>query len=318
MSTQGLDRRRLITFVRRGALGLLALAVVAAIIYAFQPPVIPVDMATVTVGPLQVVVREEGKTRIRDRYVISSSLAGRLLRIELDPGDPVVSGETVLASIEPADPSLLDARSLAQAEAKVAANEAALLRAQAELKRTDATLERAQLHFKRMRTLQESRSASSEEFEDAELSARSATELHAAAKFNVTIAQFELEQARAALTHFRPATKPNPNSADWRMDVTSPISGSVLRVLQESSAVVSRERPSSKSVTQGSRNRGRRLKRRRRQDSSRPRDSHRAVGRRQTPSRRRPPSRTPGLHQNLRPRRGRAAGQHHHRLHQRC
>lgn len=239
MSTQGLDRRRLITLVRRGALGVVALAILAGIIYAFLPPVIPVDLATVKVGPLQVVVREEGKTRIRDRYVISSSLAGRLLRIELDPGDPVVSGETVLASIEPADPSLLDARSLAQAEAKVAANEAALQRAEAELKRTQATLERAQLHFKRMRMLQESRSASSEEFEDADLSARSATELHAAAKFNVTIAQFELEQARAALTHFRPATKPNPNSADWRMDVTSPISGSVLRVLQESSAVVS-------------------------------------------------------------------------------
>jgi HlyD family secretion protein len=215
------------------------LAALAGIVYAFMPPVVPVDLAQVTRGPLQVVVREEGKTRIRDRYVVSSSLAGRLLRIELDPGDAVISGETVLASIEPADPSLLDARSLAQAEAKVAANEAALHRADAEWKRTEAALERAQLQFKRIRALQESRSASSEAFEDAELALRSASEQHAAAKFNITIAQYELEQSRAALLHYRPNGTPSQEISDWRMDVRSPIHGSVLRVLQESSAVVS-------------------------------------------------------------------------------
>jgi HlyD family secretion protein len=239
VATSLTQKRSIATFARRAALVAAGIAVVAALIYAFLPPVVLVDLAHVKKGTLQVVVREEGKTRIRDRYVISSSLAGRLLRIELDPGDKVVSGETVLASIEPADPSLLDARSLAQADAKVAANEAACQRAESELKRTQAALERSELHFKRIRSLQENRSASSEALEDAELSLRSDTEQHAAAKFNVTIARFELEQARAALTHFRPSASTTTNSAEWRMDVHSPISGSVLKVFQESSAVVS-------------------------------------------------------------------------------
>ncbi|MBY0587846.1 HlyD family efflux transporter periplasmic adaptor subunit [bacterium] len=239
MATSLIKQRSLTSLARRGVIILAALAAIGALIYSFLPPVVLVDLASVRQGPLAVVVREEGKTRIRDRYVISSSLAGRLLRIELKPGDKVTGQETVLASIEPADPSLLDARSLAQAEAKVAANEAALQRAEAELKRSEASLERSQLHFKRIKSLQESRSASSEALEDAELALRSDTEQHAAARFNVTIARFELEQSRAALTHFRPNNSPATTDAEWRMDVHSPISGSVLRVLQESSAVVS-------------------------------------------------------------------------------
>ena len=69
-------------------------------------------------------VDQDGKTRIRERYTVSAPLAGRLLRIELDPGDEVDAGETLVASIEPRDPDLLDARAVLQAEANVKAAEA--------------------------------------------------------------------------------------------------------------------------------------------------------------------------------------------------
>ena len=70
--------------VRRLLVLLIAIAVVASIVYAFQPQPIGVDLALVTRGPLQVTIDEDGKTRIKERYVVSAPLAGRLLRINMD------------------------------------------------------------------------------------------------------------------------------------------------------------------------------------------------------------------------------------------
>ena len=57
---------------------------------------------------------------MRDRYVVSAPLPGRMQRIELEPGDPVVAGKTVLAQFQPTDPALLDVRTRAELEARVA------------------------------------------------------------------------------------------------------------------------------------------------------------------------------------------------------
>ena len=102
------------------------LVVLAGVVYAFLPQPVRVDLSKVTRGPLAVSVDERGKTRIKDRYVVSSPLAGRLLRIELLPGDSVETGKTVVAVIEPGDPALLDPRAVAEAEARVKAAEARL------------------------------------------------------------------------------------------------------------------------------------------------------------------------------------------------
>ena len=105
---------------------LIAAAVVGGLGYAFWPQPVEVDLATVERGTLRVTVDEDGKTRIREKYVVSAPLVGRLLRINMDPGDPVVAGKTLLTTIEPRDPELLDARTVAQAEARVKAAEATL------------------------------------------------------------------------------------------------------------------------------------------------------------------------------------------------
>ncbi|MGH9309096.1 MAG: efflux RND transporter periplasmic adaptor subunit, partial [Vicinamibacterales bacterium] len=105
----------------------LAVAVIAALAFwAFRPRPVPADFATVGRGPLEVAVEEEGRTRVRDRYVVSAPLPGRLQRIDLEPGDPVVAGKTVLAQFLPADPALLDVRTRAELEARVGAAQAAL------------------------------------------------------------------------------------------------------------------------------------------------------------------------------------------------
>ena len=96
-----------------GWLGLLL--IVALLVWALRPKPAQADFAAVEKGSLRVTIDEEGETRVRRRFVVSAPLQGRLLRIDLEPGDPVVSGDTVLASLQPSDPTLLDARSRAEA-----------------------------------------------------------------------------------------------------------------------------------------------------------------------------------------------------------
>ena len=103
--------------------------IVGGLVWSFWPQPVDVEVAAVTRGHLRVTVDEDGKTRIKERYVVAAPLAGRLLRIDLDPGDAVTRGQTVLATIEPNEPDILDVRTVAQAEAKVKAAQAALDRA---------------------------------------------------------------------------------------------------------------------------------------------------------------------------------------------
>ena len=95
--------------------------VVALIALASRPRPVPVDMASVVRGTLSVTLDEEGETRVRDRFEISAPVAGRVLRIELEPGDRVLAGESVLASFLPASPVPLDPRQRAEAQAAVEA-----------------------------------------------------------------------------------------------------------------------------------------------------------------------------------------------------
>ena len=88
----------------------MAAAVVGAIVYAFIPDPVAVDLAVIGAGDIEVTVDEDGRTRLKDRYQVSAPLGGRLLRLELKAGDEVVAGSTVLGRIEPVPPSLLDSR----------------------------------------------------------------------------------------------------------------------------------------------------------------------------------------------------------------
>ena len=218
---------------------MMYLAVVGAIagglVWSFWPQPILVEMATTTRAPLRVTVDEDGKTRIRDRYVVAAPLAGKLRRIELDPGDRVVAGETELAAIEPQDPELLDPRELAQAEARVKAAEVALSRAEPVVERARIELEFADSLVARRRELVESHADSVERLEEVEMLQHARSQDLRAAQFARDIARFELETAQAALLRSRPSDVPG---IDTHLVLTAPVSGQVLRVLQRSAIVV--------------------------------------------------------------------------------
>jgi HlyD family secretion protein len=119
--------------------GLAALSVVVLVL-ALRPAPVEVDVASVVRGRLAVTLDEEGETRVRDRYVVSAPVAGRLRRIELEPGDPVQAGKTAVATFVPSDPALLDLRARGEVEARVGAARAAEQRARAESDRARAQL----------------------------------------------------------------------------------------------------------------------------------------------------------------------------------
>ncbi|HEY8506371.1 MAG TPA: HlyD family efflux transporter periplasmic adaptor subunit [Gemmataceae bacterium] len=222
--------------LRRVLQVLAGVAVVGLIVYAFLPGPVPADLAAVARGPMRVTVGDDGMTRIKERYVISSPLAGRLARVVLDPGDPIEGGRTLLALIDPVPPELLDVRAVAQAEARVKAAEAARKRAEADLKRAKVALEDARRGLDRARTLRAQRTISQEEFEFYEVRERIAAQEFRSAEHAVQIAEYELEQARAALIRTRPGS--TGEEGQWRYEVLAPIDGEVLRVLQESATVV--------------------------------------------------------------------------------
>ncbi|TXT20209.1 MAG: HlyD family secretion protein, partial [bacterium] len=112
----------------RARIGYLVVALIlaAGIGYGFMPRPVPVELIEARQGHLAVTVEEEGRTRVRERYVVAAPVAGQSRRITLKVGDAVSVGQAV-AFIEPARAASLDPRSRAQAQARVEATQAALL-----------------------------------------------------------------------------------------------------------------------------------------------------------------------------------------------
>jgi HlyD family secretion protein len=209
------------------ALGL----VLALLAVALWPQAAPVDVAPVETGVLQVTVEDEGETRVRDRFVISAPVAGRLRRIELEPADAVRRGQ-VVATLLPAPPALLDARARAEAAAAVEAARAALGRARAENARAQAAHELARSELERQRELARSGIVSAETLERAQAEARTTQEALRAAQFAVAAAEHEVERAQAVLL------QATGGGAGRVLELRSPVDGVVLRRLRESEAVV--------------------------------------------------------------------------------
>ncbi len=210
----------------------LGVGAIALIVLLLLPERVQVDLATVDRGPLQVTLDEEGESRVRDRYVVSAPVSGRVLRIELEPGDPVVAGETVLATFQPALPLLLDSRTRAEAQARVEAAEADLGLAQAELARANAEYRYAQSEYERIGRLADDEIVSQEMRDAVQLQLDAGREARTAAEFAVNVARHNLEQARAVLVWGDGAAATEP------ITVRAPIDGVVLRRLRESAAVV--------------------------------------------------------------------------------
>ena len=192
---------------------ILGAGLLAAFAYGLRPKPAPVETALAATGPLRATVSEEGKTRIRQRYVVSSPVSGQLRRVPFKPGATVAAGD-VVAVIEPMAASPLDNRSRALAEARRDS-------AAASLEKTRAAHALAANELNRMARMLTEKTVSPQDFESVQMR-------ETAAAREVVAAEGALRAAVAELAVVGPDTVPA------QLEVRSPVAGRVLHVFQES------------------------------------------------------------------------------------
>ena len=208
----------------------------------FRPVAVPVDLARVEHGSIIVTISDEGQTRVKDVFIVSAPVPGLMRRIELEPGDQVKAGETIVARIEPSDPSFLDIRTQAEAKAAIRAAEAAEKYAAAQVRRAEAELDFAVAEFTRYQGLSERNSVSANDLDAARSRARTAKAALEEARANLNVRRSELEQARARM--MMPNNTRDPRGEDCEcINAYSPVSGAILQVLKKSEGVVASGTP---------------------------------------------------------------------------
>jgi HlyD family secretion protein len=217
--------------LRQGGLLSIVLAGAAGSALALRPRPVPVDVATVARGPLVVAIEESGSTRVKDRFVVSAPTAGRLSRLELEPGDAVREGDS-LAEIAPALSPLLDERSRAEAEARLGAALSSLGQSRAQSARATTAKQLAEQELSRIKALAIAGSVPSQSLEQADFEARMREQELSSAIFAGKVATEEVRMARASLGQV------GGSSRDRHVDVLAPASGTVLRVHQKSAGIV--------------------------------------------------------------------------------
>lgn len=222
---------------RKILLWLLALALLTGLVaWAMRPRPVSVEVAEIARGPFEQTVDDDGRTRVRDRYTVAAPLSGRVLRIPYRAGD-AIEQDAVVAVILPSVPVLQDARTVRELEERAAGAQAAVMRAAAMEERAKAGREQARMDAVRSARLAAEGFLSPSSREQSESTARMLDKELEAARFERIAFERELAQARAALARFRDDAK--PGSAPARtFEVRAPISGRVLRVLQESEGPV--------------------------------------------------------------------------------
>jgi HlyD family secretion protein len=220
---------------RRGLLALLVATAAWLVLRALMGSPIAVDVARVVRGPFEELVEEDGRTRVHDRYVVSTPLSGRLERIALRAGDRVEEG-AVVAVVQPTAPPLLDARTTRELSERVGAAEAALEQARAALERARAARDQSRVDHERASKLAAEGIVAAGDLDRARLALELAEKDLVAATFAAHMAEHDAESARAALARVR-------EGGDEPFAVTSPVSGRVFRVLQESAGAVAQGTP---------------------------------------------------------------------------
>lgn len=228
--------------MRRTLLRALGIAVVlggvALAAWALWPRPVPVDVATVVRGPMVVSIDEEGKTRIKDVFVVSAPVAGTMRRTPLLAGDVVEREKTIVAAIQPAAPPFLDFRARVEAAAHLKAAEAAVLLAEAELAQARSEQTFAESELARAAALLKTNVIAARAHEKAVIDLAVRKAAVAKAEANVVVRRREQESARARLLGPDDDKAAGVLDADCCLEVRSPESGRVLKVLVTSEQVV--------------------------------------------------------------------------------
>ena len=214
--------------------GAAAVVLVLAVAWAFAPRPVEVELAPVTQGPFETTIDEDGKTRLAERYVVSSPLAGKLARITLKEGD-AVEADMALAMLSSVLPAMRDERTLRELQARVESAQDNVQRAETRIARSQVSLDQAKNDFRRSEQLAQQGFIAPARLDADRLSSLGVQREVELAAADRRIAVHDLEQARAALGATR---EPTAEAGQRSFTVRAPSAGRVLRVLQPSEGAV--------------------------------------------------------------------------------
>lgn len=211
---------------RLATMSLLAVALLAFAGYLMRPTILDVETAAVARGPFRETVDAEGKTRVRDRFVITAPVTGELHRLTVREGTWIARGQ-VVATMAPVP---LDEATRRQAEARVTSAVAVASEAVTRASAAGAAAEHARRVLQRRDVLLEAGAVSPESREQLALESRARDEELAAAEARSRAAAADVNAARAALL----STEPSRGTLTV---IRSPTNGSVLRIPEVSGRV---------------------------------------------------------------------------------
>jgi HlyD family secretion protein len=211
----------------------LAVALVALALWGFWPRAAPVEVAQVVRGPLSVTFTEEGRTRLRDRYLVSAPLDGVVERITLEPGDAVAAGKQV-ALLRPANAALFDPSSRTEAEARWRAADDDLDAAVAATAAAVALRDRLDAARRRAESLARQKLIASDQLDEARAQSTAAAANVRSAQARAQAARIRRDSAKAVLALQGSASRTQGS----RLPLLSPIDGRVIRRFIESESPV--------------------------------------------------------------------------------
>ncbi|MBP8308758.1 MAG: HlyD family efflux transporter periplasmic adaptor subunit [Burkholderiaceae bacterium] len=221
---------------------LIAVAALAAAGWSFWPRALPYEVATVVQGRFEQTIREDGRLRVRQRYLVTAPTAAELERVELKVGDAVTVGQPI-AHLRPAAPQMIDARTRAVLQARVGSAEAGQRAAAADVERQRTAQTQARLESERTSRLAAERFVSPAAREQAELAYQAQTMALQAASERAHLADHALAEARAALARAQGAAGAGMGEVKGRWTLASPIAGRILKIHQESGGPIAAGQP---------------------------------------------------------------------------
>lgn len=238
MAQQRKNSRRIVTIAA-------VLAIAGALVAAFWPRAEMVDLGRTERQDMALTIDEEGRTRVRDAYVVSTPVDGRLMRVGVVPGDPVRRGASVVAQMLPINPAALDARTREQAKAAVDAARAGLRVAEADLAAAEADLDLARSDLRRTSELADRGTVSRAALDRARSTAQAALAHKNTAEAAIAQREAQLASAQAQLIGFDDLGLLTALEVERgeEIPIYAPADGRVLQVFEENETILSAGTP---------------------------------------------------------------------------
>lgn len=212
----------------------IVMAFVVLLAWLLWPAARPVDTAVVDRGAVMESFEAEGRTRVRDRYLIASPVNATARRLLLQPGDAVEAGQ-VLAVLDPLRSAPLDARSRGEAQARLAAARARMSAAREAERAAAEAAQQLQADALRAESLRAQGLVAASAAQQAQTAAQRAAREYDSARFQAAASAHEAELAAVALGDNGAATP--------AIELRAPVAGVLLRRHFESARPVALGEP---------------------------------------------------------------------------